>query len=158
MGSEVIVGFDVPKAHLDVAVRPGGESRHAEHDDAGTAQVVERLQGLAPRPVLVEATGVLETAVAVALAAAGLMVAVLHPRQVRALAKATGRSAKGDRLIAQVLARFGEAVRSRAGPLADSRHPAPELSGDTAAPVGRYADGEGKSPQPGIGGGDAPAH
>ncbi len=46
-----------------------------------------------------------------ALAAAGIAVAVLNPRQTRDFARATGRLAKTDRLDAKVLARFAEAVR-----------------------------------------------
>jgi len=61
----------------------------------------------------------LETAVASALAAAGIAVAIVNPRQVRDFARATGRLAKTDRLDAEVLARFGEAVRPEARPLAD---------------------------------------
>jgi transposase len=45
------------------------------------------------------------------LAAAGLPVAVVNPRQVRDFARATGRLAKTDALDAEVLARFAEAIR-----------------------------------------------
>ena len=68
-----------------------------EHNDAGIAQVVERLRDLAPTLVVMEATGGLETVVAVALTTADVRVAVVNPRQVRAFAKATGRLAKSDR-------------------------------------------------------------
>jgi transposase len=120
MNNEVFVGLDVSKAHLHLASHPSGESWQVEHDDAGIAQVVERLQGLAPTLVVVEATGGLETHVVVALAAADVRVAVVNPRQVRAFAKATGRLAKTDRLDAQVLAHFGEAVRPSVRPLPDA--------------------------------------
>src|SRR5580692_3093460 len=42
-------------------------------------------------------------------------------RQVRDFARATGRLAKTDRLDAEVLARFGEAVRPEARPLANEQ-------------------------------------
>ena len=45
-----------------------------------------------------------------ALAAASLPLAVINPRQVRDFAKSTGQLAKNDRLDAQVLAHFGEAI------------------------------------------------
>ena len=54
-----------------------------------------------------------------ALAAGSLPVAVVNPRQVRDFAKSTGRLAKTDRLDAQVLAHFGEAVRPSMRPLRD---------------------------------------
>jgi transposase len=71
--------------------------------------------------VIVEATGGLETPVASALAAAGIAVAIVNPRQVRDFARATGRLAKTDALDAEILARFGEAVRPQARPLADEQ-------------------------------------
>lgn len=71
--------------------------------------------------VILEATGGLEVPVAGALAAAGIAVAVVNPRQVREFARATGRLAKTDRLDAQVLARFGDAVKPPVRPLKDEQ-------------------------------------
>jgi len=68
---------------------------------------------------VLEATGGLEVRLAAALAAAGLPVAVVNPRQVRAFARATGRLAKTDRLDAEAIARFAEAVRPPVRPLPD---------------------------------------
>jgi transposase len=57
--------------------------------------------------VIVEATGGFERAVVGALAAQGLPVVVVNPRQVRDFfARATGRLAKTDRIDAAILARF----------------------------------------------------
>jgi transposase len=49
-----------------------------------------------------------------ALTIAGFPVAVVNPRQVRDFAKAKGILAKSDRIDAQVLADFGEAIRPEA--------------------------------------------
>ena len=54
---------------------------------------------------------------AAALAAAGLPVAVVNPRQVRDFARAIGRLAKTDSIDAEVIARFAEAVRPEPRPL-----------------------------------------
>ena len=54
--------------------------------------------------------GLLELTLVAALAAASLPVAVVNPRQVRDFAKSIGQLAKNDRLDAQVLAHFGEAI------------------------------------------------
>ena len=77
---------------------------------AGGARL--RRLGKAQRPelVVVEATGGLERGVVAALDAARVAVAVVNPRQVRDFARCLGRLAKTDRLDAQVLARYGEAV------------------------------------------------
>jgi transposase len=116
----VTVGIDVAKARLDVAVRPSGEAGQAPNDAAGVAALAARLAGLAPALVVLEATGGLERLAAAELAAAGLPVAVVNPRQVRAFAQAVGQLAKTDALDAALLARFGEAVRPPPRPLPDA--------------------------------------
>jgi transposase len=113
------IGIDVAKHRLDVHARPSGESFAADYDDEGVAGLVERLASLAPALVVLEATGGLEVRLAAALAAAGLPVAIVNPRRVRAFARTTGRFAKTDRLDAEVIARFAEAVRPPARPLPD---------------------------------------
>jgi transposase len=116
----IFVGIDVSKHRLDIHLRPSGESFTVDHDDGNVAALVERLVALAPALIVLEATGGMEVRLAAALAAAGLPVAVVNPRQVRAFARATGRLAKTDRLDAQAIARFAEAVRPAARPLADA--------------------------------------
>ena len=105
------VGIDVAKDQVDVAVRPGGRSWSVQYDEAGVDGLVAQLNRLKPAAVITESTGGLELALVAALAAASLPVAVVNPRQVRDFAKSTGQLAKTDRLDAQVLAHFGEAVR-----------------------------------------------
>ena len=81
---------------------------------------MDELNNLAPEAVIAESTGGLEFALAAALAAAALPVAVINPRQARDLTKSIGQLAKTDRLDAQVLAHFGEAVRPAMRALPDS--------------------------------------
>jgi transposase len=114
------IGIDVSKARLDVAVRPAGTAWQARNDPAGIAGLVAQVRALSPERVVLEATGGLEAPVATALAAAGLPVAVVNPRQVRDFAKGTGKLAKTDALDAAVLAHFAEAVRPAARPLPDA--------------------------------------
>jgi transposase len=120
------VGIDVSKAQLDVAVRPSGETWTVAHDEAGLSGLVARLRGLAPTLIVLEATGGLEVVLAGALATAALPVAVVNPRQVRDFARSTGTLAKTDRLDAQSLAHFAEALRPQPRPLPDAQ--AQELS------------------------------
>ncbi len=70
---------------------------------------------------MLEATGGYEVPLAAALAAAGLRVAVVNPRQARDFARATGRLAKNDSIDAAVLAHFAEAVRPEPRPLPDAQ-------------------------------------
>ena len=113
------VGIDVSKAALDLSLHPSGKSWQAEHSPAGISALAEELNALEPAVVVVEATGGLETSLAMALGAAGLPVTVVNPRQVRDFARATGRLAKTDKLDAQVLAQFGAAVQPPVRPLPD---------------------------------------
>ena len=113
------VGIDVAKAALDVFIGSAGMAFSVANDEVGIQQLLKQLT--AADFVILEATGGLETLVASALAAAGIAVAIVNPRQVRDFARATGRLAKTDRLDAEVLARFGEAVRPEARPLADEQ-------------------------------------
>ncbi len=122
MSEETIyVGIDVSKERLDVAVRPSGDSWGVSYDQPGVEELVAELLVLVPVVVVLEATGNLEVPAVAALAAAGLPVVVVNPRQVRDFAKATGRLAKTDALDAQVLAHFAEAVRPSQRPLPDAQ-------------------------------------
>jgi transposase len=121
MPSQIFVGIDVAKAQLDMALRPTGERWALTNDDAGIAVLVPRLQAIAPQLIVLEATGSYQRAVVAALAAAGLPVAVVNPRQARDFAKATGQLAKTDALDARALAHFAEAVRPMPRPLPDTQ-------------------------------------
>jgi transposase len=116
----VFVGIDVSKARLDVALRPTGDGWAVANDERGIAVLVDRLRGLSPTLIVLEATGGLELPPTGTLAAAGLPVVVVNARQVRDFAKATGRLAKTDALDAAILAQFAEAVRPALRPLPDA--------------------------------------
>lgn len=108
--STIYVGIDVSKDHLDLAVRPGDRTWTCANAPHGFATLVSELHTLSPHLIVMEATGALELPVAAALAAAGLPLAIVNPRQVRDFAKATGQLAKTDRLDAGILAHFAEAI------------------------------------------------
>ena len=114
------IGIDVSKAKLDVALHPSGERWQVQHNAAGIAAVTDRAHALGPERIVLEATGGYEVGVAAALAAAQLPVVVVNPRQVRDFARATGQLAKTDRIDAQVLAHFAQAIRPDVRPLADA--------------------------------------
>src|SRR5438093_3708166 len=120
MRTQVCVGIDDSTAQLDVAFRP--EDRFAaSNDEAGCAQVLERLRAMPPTLVVLEATGGWEIPLTGVLAAAGVPVVVVNPRQVRDFAKATGRLAKTDALDAQTLAHFAEVLQPELRPLPDEQ-------------------------------------
>jgi transposase len=117
--TDVFVGIDVSKDRLDVAARPSGESWQVANTEFGIATLVKRLAKLRPTLVVLEATGRLESAAVSALAVAGIPLAIVNPRQVRDFARSTGKLAKTDKLDAQLLARFADAVRPEPRPLPD---------------------------------------
>jgi transposase len=118
----MFVGIDVAKAELVVSILPSTERFTVANDERGVHTLVERLRGIGPTLIVLEATGGYEllavAALAVAaLAAATLPVVVVNPRQVRDFAKATGQLAKTDRIDADILARFADVVRPAVRPL-----------------------------------------
>src|SRR6266581_4191599 len=84
------VGIDVATAQLDIALRPSGERWAVPNDASGAMTLVDRVQARHPTLMVLEATGGLERAVTSAWATAGRPVVVVHPRQVRDVARATG--------------------------------------------------------------------
>lgn len=115
---EVFVGIDVSKARLDVAADGLGPFE-VKNTPEGIAGLVAALVPLRPTLIVLEATGKLEIPAVAALAAAGLAVAVVNPRQARDFAKATGKLAKTDAIDAAALAHFARAIRPEVRPLPD---------------------------------------
>jgi transposase len=119
--TERFIGIDVSKKQLDVALRPDGKSWSTGYGEEEVNSLVKQLLDLAPTLIVLEATGGLETKLVSALAAIGLPVVVVNPRQIRDFAKATGKLAKTDAIDADVIAHFGEAIRPKVRPLKDEQ-------------------------------------
>ena len=117
---EKFVGIDISKDTLDVCIDPGAEALHVAYDHQGIEAICQRLKTEAPTLIVVEATGGLEMRLASELAALGLNIAVINPRQARDFAKATGQLAKTDRVDAAMLAAFAKAFRPQARALKDA--------------------------------------
>src|SRR2546427_3268062 len=88
MRTQVFVGIDVSKAQLDVAFRPEGRFS-APNDEAGCAQVLERLRAVPPTLVVLEATGGVGIPLTGGVGAAGGPGRVVKPRQGGDFAQAT---------------------------------------------------------------------
>ena len=120
VSAPVFVGIDVAQAHLDLAVRPTNETWQVPNTDAAFPDLIARLRALAPTLIVLEATGGYEHAVLSAIAAAGLPIVAVNPRQVRDFAKAFGILAKTDQIDAAILALFAERVRPAVRALPDA--------------------------------------
>jgi len=112
--TSVVVGIDVAKAHVDVAVLGRQfDAQQFDNDDAGHAGLVALLSPLGVALVVMEATGGYEAALACTLQAADLAVAIVNPKQARDFAQAMGRRAKTDRIDARMLAELAAVLVQR---------------------------------------------
>ncbi|MFN4147994.1 MAG: transposase, partial [Rhodocyclaceae bacterium] len=76
--SSVVVGIDVAKAHVDVAVLGAQfDAQRFDNQAEGHSALISALQSLEVALVVMEATGGYETQLTCALQAAGLAVAVV---------------------------------------------------------------------------------
>jgi transposase len=119
MMSDDYLGIDVSKARLDVHDGASDVASTFSNNESGIAALVSYAKLLAPRLIVLEATGGLERALIAMLLAAQLPVAVVNPRQVRDFARASGQRAKTDRIDARVLAHFARAIQPVQRPFPD---------------------------------------
>ena len=110
------IGIDISKDHLDVHRLPGDERRRFDNSTAGHKALI-RWIGDTPARVVYEPTGYYHRALERALAAAGMPIAKVNPRQARRFAEATGNLAKTDALDAAMLTRMGAVLSLEARPV-----------------------------------------
>lgn len=118
---DIIVGIDVSKDRLDVAVAASGTAFFVENSHAGIDDLAQRLKAEHADIVALEATGGFETLAVARLSSAGFAVIVVNPAQVRAYANAIGRRAKTDAIDAAVIAAFVAATKPQIRPLRDQQ-------------------------------------
>lgn len=105
------IGIDVSKEKLDIAVYETATHWTSKYEFTEFPELIKRLRSLTPTRIIIEASGGLEHLLVSYLAAAGLPVIVVNPRQVRDFARAAGQLAKTDRLDALVLARLAATLQ-----------------------------------------------
>jgi transposase len=111
LNTEIFVGVDISKEHLDVAFGPDQAPQRFPYTPEGVNRLLAHLQALSPTLIVLEATGGLEADLMDALSRAGLPFSRVNPRRVRDFARASGVLAKTDRLDARILAEFGQKMR-----------------------------------------------
>jgi transposase len=97
-------GIDTSKAKLDIAVHGRAECWQVANTPQGWRRLVAALVQIGVERVGIEATGGYECGVVAQLRAAGIMVLLLQPVQVRSYARVHLRRAKNDRLDAMLIA------------------------------------------------------
>lgn len=113
MNTEINIGIDTSQSQLDIFIRPLNVFFSVKNSPQGVADAVKKLRSYNPQRVLIEATGRLEMTFVCAAHKAGLPVVVCNAAHVRKFAGASGRIAKTDKMDAQCIAHFGEAVKPR---------------------------------------------
>lgn len=118
MCSSPIVGIDVAKATLEVAVEGEALTTQVPNDLLGRRRLLRQLQQRTPQVIVLEASGGYEQALLEACWQAALPVVRVNPRAVRDFGRATGRLAKTDAIDARLLVRFARllAVEAAAPP------------------------------------------
>jgi transposase len=107
------VGIDVSKNSLDVHILETKASFRTSSKPEGRQQLLEKLPSPKTCLIVLEASGGYERIIVCDLVAAGHLVAVVNPSQIRHYAKALGVKAKTDKVDAKVIARFAHDVKPR---------------------------------------------
>lgn len=108
---EIYVGIDIAKEHLDIAIGKDSETIRIDNVTAEVEQMVKQLKNMQPSLIVMEASGGLEKPLLAQLGKAFLPASAINPQRSRAFANATGRLAKTDKIDAQALAHFAEALK-----------------------------------------------
>jgi transposase len=107
---EVYVGIDISKDELEVAVWQEGTTKQYANTSKGIKKLMAEISQQPIKLIVVEATGGYEYQLVLLMLEGGLPVALVNPTRIRRFAQASGKMAKTDKLDAQVLAHFGQAM------------------------------------------------
>src|SRR5690554_8036903 len=110
----VFVGVDIAAKSFDLVSREAGKSSRVHQfsqTPQGHAKAIEQLRVLQPVLIVMEATGIYYLDLAVALADAGLPVAVINPKSSRRFAELKLQTSKTDAADALLLAEYGERMQ-----------------------------------------------
>ncbi|CAA9892813.1 transposase (fragment) [Candidatus Methylobacter favarea] len=101
------------KKQLDIHIRPLAIFFKVENNPQGIKEAVKKIKLHAPSRVIIESTGGFETLFVEACQKAELPIMIANPLLVRRFAAATGKLAKTDRIDAEIIAFYGEALKPR---------------------------------------------
>ena len=110
----VFAGIDVSARTVDMACRRAGKPSKVEQfkqTPQGHQALIKQLTRLKPECIVLEATGIYYLDLAVALADAGLPVAVINPKSSRRFAELKLQTSKTDAADALLLAEYGERMQ-----------------------------------------------
>jgi transposase len=108
---EITVGVDTGKLQLDIHIRPLDIYFTVTNDETGIKKAIKQIKPHKPTRIVIEATGRLEHPFIIACSKADLPFIVANPAHIKKFAGAIGRKAKTDKLDAQLIAHYGEAIK-----------------------------------------------
>lgn len=114
------VGVDTGKYQLDIYIRPLDIYFTVSNDEKGIKEAVNLIKKHQPERIVIEATGRLEMPFIMACANANLPFVIANPVHIKRFAGAIGQRAKTDKLDAQLIAHFSEAIKPRLSTLKPS--------------------------------------
>ncbi len=109
--NEINVGVDTGKEQLDIYIRPLNIYFTVSNDAKGIKKALKEIQKHDVSRIIIEATGRLEYEFALACSEANLPIVIVNPSHIRRFAGALGQLAKTDKLDAQLIAHYGEAMK-----------------------------------------------
>ncbi|NOJ15867.1 IS110 family transposase [Vibrio splendidus] len=111
INQSINVGVDTGKTQLDIHIRPLDLFFSVENNDKGIKKALKTIKSHSPERIVIEATGRLEMPFVLACAEAQLPIVRANPVHIKRFAGAIGRRAKNDRLDAELIAHYGEAIK-----------------------------------------------
>lgn len=113
MNQNITVGVDTGKYQLDIYIRPLDIYFTVTNDEKGINEAVKNIKKHNVKRIVIEATGRLEMPFIIACAKAKLPFVIANPIHIKRFAGAIGQRAKTDKLDAQLIAHYGEAIQPK---------------------------------------------
>ena len=113
---DIHVGIDIGAKTSAMGWRQNGKTAgqwDIQHTPKGRKAAANKMMGLKPLSVVMEATGIYYLDLALELHAAGLPVSVINPKSFHNFAKLMLQNSKTDQIDAQLLAEYGERMAPR---------------------------------------------
>ena len=113
LNQSINVGVDTGKFQLDIYLRPLDIYFSVSNDEKGIKEAIRELKQYNVERIVIEATGRLEMAFIMACAKARLPFVIANPIHIKRFAGAIGQRAKTDKLDAQLIAHYGDAIKPK---------------------------------------------
>lgn len=115
--TEVVVGVDVSKAHLDVYIDPIETSKRIANNEIEIAKLIKGFSKYVIKQIAFESTGGYECLFKKMLAKTSYKAWCIDPKRIKSFIRSQGIKAKTDRIDAKMIAQFARKNESNYQPL-----------------------------------------